>query len=73
MIFILLITLIIILFILIDLVPVAKEKQWLIFWVYTSLIVLVYVSALLIELEIKIPSPAVPLKKIIETILGLFN
>jgi hypothetical protein len=71
MIFIIALTFIIVLFILIDLVPVFKQKQWLIFWVYTILTAIVYVSALLIVVDIKIPSPAPLIKEIVTKVWGL--
>lgn len=71
MIFIIVITFIIILFILIDLIPVYKEKQWLIFWAYTLLTLVVFISALLIELDVKMPTPAPLIKKVVTAIWGL--
>ncbi len=71
MIFIIVITFIIILFILIDLIPVYKEKQWLIFWAYTLLTLSVFISTLLIELDVKMPTPAPLIKKVVTAIWGL--
>lgn len=71
MIFLIALTFIIILFIFIDLVPVFKEKQWLIFWIYTLLTLVVFVSALLIELDVKMPTPAPLMKKVVTAIWGL--
>lgn len=59
------------LFILIDLVTIYRNKQWWTFGVYSTMLVFVYVLTLLIASGIKIPSPAIPLKKIISAIYGL--
>lgn len=59
------------LFILIDLVAIYKNKQWWTFWVYSTILAIVYVLTLFIAAGIKIPSPAIPLKKIISTIYEL--
>lgn len=53
-----------------DLVPIYRNKQWKVFWIYAAMMaLLVFVSAL-IRLHIDIPSPATPLKKLITIIFG---
>lgn len=63
--------LITIVFVFIDLIPLYKERQWMSLWVYTTMLVLIFLIAVLMVLDIKIPSPSGPLKKIITTIWGL--
>lgn len=64
------ITFICIFFILIDLVPIYQKKQWLLLWVYSAMILFVYLINILIAAGIRIPSPAAPLKKIVTAIWG---
>lgn len=71
MILILAVTIVCTLFILLDLVPIYRNKQWWEFWVYLTMIAVVYVLILFIAAGVKIPSPAVPLKKIVSVILGI--
>jgi putative effector of murein hydrolase len=61
----------IIIFIFIDLIPLYKEKKWMSFWVYATVLGIVFVIALLLAFNIKIPSPADPLKEIIVVIWGI--
>lgn len=58
-------------YILWDLVPIYKQKQWKVFWIYTIILFLDFILALLTALDIPIPSPSFPVKKMIYTILGL--
>ena len=59
------------LFVIFDLIPIYKQKKWKVFWVYTILFAFSYVNHLLFTLGVKIPSPAVPIKKVVSFIFGL--
>lgn len=71
MIFFSVMTFVSIFFILADLVPIYQRKQWGLFWIYLSAILLVQVLVLLIDFNVKIPSPAVPLEKMVSAIWGI--
>ncbi|OPX44223.1 hypothetical protein CLHUN_17770 [Ruminiclostridium hungatei] len=71
MIFLLELTGIIIYYIVRDLVPIIKEKKRLAAGAFISLIILVYTASILISLEVVIPSPSQPLKKVVATIWHL--
>ena len=58
-------------FIIFDLLPIFHQKQWKAFWVYVILISFSYVVHILYLLDIKFPSPAVPIKKLVSYIFGL--
>lgn len=58
-------------FLLVDLVPIYRNKQWWTFWVYSTMLALVGLLTILIALGIRIPSPADPLKKIVFAIWGI--
>ncbi|OAA83619.1 hypothetical protein WY13_03406 [Clostridium ljungdahlii] len=62
---------IITLFIIYDLIPVANSKNWKVFIVYATFILFSFVLDVLSALHIRVPSPAVPIKKIIEFIFKL--
>jgi hypothetical protein len=70
MVFVLAVTFVCIMFIFIDLVPIYKNKDWLVFWVYTSMLAVIYTSVLLTAVGVEIPSPSVPLKKLVNMIMG---
>ena len=60
-----------VIFVFIDLVPLYRERQWKAFWIYTVLLLLSCLLTVLIDLNIEMPSPAKPLKKLISAIWGL--
>ena len=60
----------ILVFIFIDLVPFYLNKQWKLFWTYSSLMLLVFVLTVLVRMDVSLPSPAVPLKKLVLSIFG---
>jgi hypothetical protein len=66
----LIITFVLVFFILADLIPIYINKQWKLFWVYSVMMLFVYVLMIFIALGIKIPSPAIPIKNLITAILG---
>ncbi|OAA87409.1 hypothetical protein WX45_03529 [Clostridium ljungdahlii DSM 13528] len=62
---------IITLFIIYDLIPVTNNRNWKVFIVYTTFILFSFVLDVLFVFHINVPSPAVPIKKIIEFIFKL--
>lgn len=60
-----------VIFVLTDLVPMYKNKQWKSFLIYAVMMALAIIMAALITLDVKIPSPADIIKKIIVDIFGL--
>lgn len=61
----------VVLFIFTDLIQIYRGKQWKLFWVYLLMIVSAVVLTVLMSFEIKIPSPALPLKNAVKAIFGL--
>lgn len=64
-------TLICAFFIRVDIVPLYRSKNWLAFWVYSIILSSVYILNILISLDLKIPSPTIPLEKMVSKIWGL--
>lgn len=58
-------------FIVFDLIPIYREKKWKVFWVYTILLAFSYVIHILFTIGVKIPSPAIPIKKLVSFVFGL--
>lgn len=58
-------------FILVDIIPIYQNKQWKLFWVYSAMMVFVYVLSTLLGVGVKLPSPATPLRNAIATIFGV--
>lgn len=65
--------LITILFIIFDLLPIYEQKQQKAFWVYVILNAFAFIIFIFIALDIKLPSPAMPIKKVVSSIFGLQN
>lgn len=63
-------TMVYILFLCIDIIPILKNKERKMLIIYSIIITTAYVCTVLSELGVKIPSPANPLKDIITTIVG---
>ncbi len=59
------------LFIYFDLLPIFHQKNWKVFWLYSIILFFAYLIVILYLLEIKVPSPAKPLKKLVFFIFGL--
>lgn len=53
-----------------DLVPIYRNKQWKVFWTYIAIMAILVFAGALIRLNVDIPSPAVPLKKLVTIIFG---
>lgn len=62
---------IITLFIVYDLIPITNNKNWKVFIVYTTFMLFSFVLDVLYVFHVKVSSPAVPIKKIIEFIFKL--
>lgn len=59
------------LFIIIDLIPQYQNEEWTSFFLSGSLLVLALITAVLMDLEVKIPTTTEPIKKIVTFIFGL--
>jgi hypothetical protein len=55
-----------------EFIPLYKQKLWKDFWTNAALWTLSFSIAAMISLGIDIPSPAKPIKKVIESIIGVF-
>lgn len=64
-------SLIYIYFVIADLIPLYQNKRLKLAWTYSSILLISYTLLILIVLEVKIPSPAVPIKNVITAIFGL--
>lgn len=60
-----------ILFILIDLLPIYGSKNKKLLWVYSIIWLFSYIILILISINVKIPSPALAIEKLITWIYGL--
>jgi len=60
-----------ILFIIFDLIPLLRKKQWKEFWIYSVLISVALVIHILIALDYKLPSPAGLTKRFAQYIFGI--
>lgn len=59
------------LYIFIDLIPLYREKHKNIYWPYILLMASAYFLCILLSFNIKVPSPAVPIKHIVSAIIGI--
>ena len=64
-------TVIFIYFIFNDLIPVYQKEEKKVAWTYMVLFVMSYVLHILITFEVKLPSPAAPLRKLVMTVFGI--
>jgi hypothetical protein len=53
-----------------DFLPLYKQKLWRDFWVNVAIGTLSFIMAILISIDVKIPSPAGPIKDFIISIFG---
>ncbi len=60
-------------FIMTDLMPILKNKDWKLFWIYSALMAAVVVMSSLLTADVQIPSPDKPVEKLIEYIFGIKN
>lgn len=54
-----------------DLIPTYHSKQWGAFWAYSVIMVFALTLTICISLDVRLPSPAVTLKKAITAIFGI--
>ena len=64
-------TLFYIILVVFELIPIYKDKDKKLFWVYSLVLISTYIIHMLIIIGIKVPSPADPIEYFIITILGL--
>jgi hypothetical protein len=58
-------------FVIIDLIPMYQNKEWMTFFLSASLLVVALILAVLMDLKIKIPNPSDYIEKIVTFIFGL--
>ena len=58
-------------YVLSDLVQFYNEKKWKLFWLYTIILSMDFIMTLLVAMDVPLPSPSLPIKKMITSILGL--
>jgi len=58
-------------FILIDLVPIYKKKQWNYVWFYSIIVLISFTISILDKFDFTIPSPAEPIEKLIRFVFGI--
>ncbi len=54
-----------------DLIQIFRRKQWAVFWFYSVIMIIVVVMTICISMDIKLPSPAITIKKVINAIIGV--
>lgn len=54
-----------------DLTPIYLNKQWKKFWIYSIMVAVSYVVQVLLILDIKLPTPADPIERMVVFIFGL--
>lgn len=53
-----------------DLIPVYKTEKAKVFWIYIILFCSSFVLQILVQLDVKLPSPAKPLKELVTSIFS---
>lgn len=53
-----------------EFIPLYKQKLWRDFWVNAALCLLSFAVALLLSFDVKIPSPAGPIREFVTSIFG---
>lgn len=64
-------TMIFVIFITFDLMPLFHQKKWKVIWVYCIMMAASYITQFLFELNVDVPSPANPIKKLVTLIFGI--
>ena len=54
-----------------DLNQIFRRKQWAVLWFYSVIMVIAVVMTICISMDIKLPSPAITIKKVINAIIGV--
>lgn len=57
--------------ILFDLTPIYLKKQWKLFWIYSIMVVVSYMIQVLLILDVKLPTPADPLERMVVFVFRL--
>ncbi len=58
-------------FIIIELIPIYKNEEWMTFFLSVSLLVVALILAVLMDLKIEIPNPSDYIEKIVTFVFGL--
>lgn len=58
-------------FIIIELIPIYKNEEWMTFFLSASLLVVALILAVLMDLKIEIPNPSDYIEKIVTFVFGL--
>lgn len=66
----LIVTLVYLCFIIPDFISMFKEKEYLLIWLYSSIIIITYTLSVLIYLDVKIPSPQPLIQRVVKSIIG---
>ena len=66
----LIVTIVYAIFIIPDIIPMLKEKQYGVMTLYLSILIIAYTLTFLISLDVKIPSPQPLIKNAITSIIG---
>lgn len=66
-----LLTIFYIILIIFDLTPIYLNKQWKVLGVYLTMLVVSYVIQVLLIFDVKVPTPADPIKRIVVFVFGL--
>lgn len=59
------------LFIIIELIPIFREKKWKVFWTYIVLVLFSYINDICYLFDINVPSPHLLINKLIALIFRL--
>lgn len=58
-------------FVIIDLIPLYQKEEWVSFFLYSAILVVALITAILLDFKVEIPSPTEPIKKIVTFIFGV--
>lgn len=59
------------LYLIFDLLPIYRNKEWKVFWIYLTIIFTAFVFHVLTLFDVDIPSPTKPIKQLVYFIFGL--
>lgn len=48
-----------------ELIPIYRNKEWKLFWIYSIILLITYIVSVAYSLDIKLPSPADPIKNLV--------
>lgn len=69
--FLVLVTIVLVIYIPADLIPVWRKKQWAVFWFYLVVMAFSVVLTVCISMKIILPSPVTAIEKVITAIVGI--